>query len=100
MTDAGPPSDASDLVSSASSQGLDRAALLHQYEEFERNFRRDHFPLWLGTLIGPWIVAIVAPVFVYLFCGARFTRYLLGAAVISFVVAGRFIIPMQDLSAV
>ncbi len=81
------------------SQAIDRAALLHQFEEFELNFRRDHFPWWLGTLIGPWIATLLVGIVIFITCGARFTNYLLGAATVSFLFAGRFVIPVQDLSA-
>ena len=84
----------------SSSQTIDRAELLHQFESFELNFRRDHFSIWLGTLIGPWVATIIVGAVIYLTCGARFFNYLLGAATFSFVIAGRFIIPMQDFSAV
>lgn len=86
------------IVSSAPPPGIGQAALLQEYVESERNFRRDHHALWLGTLVGPWVVAILAPFVVYLVCGARFTQYLLGAAILTFSFAGRFIIPMQDVS--
>ncbi len=88
------------VESTAPPPGVDRAALLREYAESEQNFRRDHYALWLGTLIGPWVIATLAPVVVCLFCGARFTQYLLGAAVVTFSFAGRFIIPMQDVSQV
>lgn len=79
---------------------VDRAALLRQFEAFERNFRRDHFPLWLSTLVGPWLLTILAIAVVYVLQGPRYTRFLLGAALLSFTFAGRFVIPLQDAASI
>jgi hypothetical protein len=73
-------------------------ALVQQFENFERNFRRDHFPVWLATLVGPWIATILLAGALYLLCGPRFMSYLLGAATLSFLAAGRGVILMQGLS--
>lgn len=73
-----------------------RAQLLHHYQEFEHNFHRDHYPLWLGTLIGPWIATAAVLVLIWLVYGPAYTRSLLGAAAISSVV-GRFVILMEGL---
>jgi hypothetical protein len=94
MTESAKPPPAA----ASTSQSIDRVALLHHFEEFERNFRRDHFPLWLGTLVGPWLASIVAMAAVYVLCGAQYFRYLMGAAVASFLFAGRFIIPLQGVA--
>ena len=39
--------------------------MLEQFLEFEKNFYRDYFPLWLGTLIGPWILTFVLLALIY-----------------------------------
>lgn len=74
-----------------------RIQLLHHYQEFELNFQKHHFPLWLGTLIGPWIVTFVLIGLIWLACGTEYTRSLLIAGTISFTVAGRFIIPLEHI---
>ena len=38
---------------------LEHQRLLGSFLEFEKNFHRNYFPLWLGTLIGPWIVTVI-----------------------------------------
>lgn len=80
------------------SSTIDHAALIRQFEEFERNFHRSHFPLWLGTLIGPWLLTGVLAVLIDRLCGREFSQFLLGAATLSFVIAGRGIILMQGLT--
>jgi len=79
---------------------VDRAVLLHQYEAFERNFHREHFPLWVSTLVGPWVLTFLAMGLVYIIQGPRYARFLFGAALLSFTFAGRFVIPLQDAAAI
>jgi hypothetical protein len=80
------------------SGALDRAGLQKHLQEFELNFHRDHFPLWLGTLIGPWLVTAVVIGALFVVCEPRFMRFLLAAGATSFAFAGRFIIPFQAAS--
>uniref|UniRef100_A0A7C2JYA1 Small multi-drug export protein n=1 Tax=Schlesneria paludicola TaxID=360056 RepID=A0A7C2JYA1_9PLAN len=80
------------------SGSLDRAALLKHFQEFELNFRRDHFPLWLGTLIGPWLITAAVIAVLFAVCPPKFMRYFLAAGATSFAFAGRFIIPLQATS--
>ncbi|MBI1344739.1 hypothetical protein GC163_00470 [bacterium] len=100
MTVSPPPIDPADLAESPVAATDDRAALLRQFETFERNFRRDHFALWFSTLIGPWLLTLLAIAAVYLVQGPKYTRFLLGMALVSFTFAGRFVIPLQDAAAI
>lgn len=90
------PSPAAPAADKASN--TDKVQALQQFAEFERNFCRDHYPLWLGTLVGPWLLTVTLGVLLYLFRGPEFTGYLLAAGTLSFVIAGRGIILMQGLS--
>jgi uncharacterized membrane protein len=85
----------SDIADSTSSgavvpDALEHERLLESFLEFEKNFHKNYFPLWLGTLIGPWIVTIVAFGVVYLVAGAKFFWQLLFATGCSFAFLGRF----------
>ena len=64
--------------------------LLESFLEFEKNFHKNYFPLWLGTLIGPWILTIILFVVIYGLWGPQFTWKLLVAAGASFAFLGRF----------
>src|SRR5690348_14065704 len=75
----------------------ERVELLEHYQEFERNFRKDHFPLWLGTLIGPWLVSFALIGVIWVIRGFAYTRALVTAATIAFLFAGRFIILMEGV---
>uniref|UniRef100_A0A7C4LMN5 Small multi-drug export protein n=1 Tax=Schlesneria paludicola TaxID=360056 RepID=A0A7C4LMN5_9PLAN len=74
-----------------------RVLLLRHYQEFEQNFLKNHFALWLGTLIGPWLVTFLLIGVIWGVCGPEYTRSLLIAGTISFTVAGRFVIPLEDI---
>jgi hypothetical protein len=93
-----PLSASPEPVPTSPSGSISRADLLRHFQEFELHFRRDHFPLWLGTLVGPWIITALVTGLIFIVCGARYTRFLLAAAVMSFLFAGRFIIPIQASS--
>lgn len=64
--------------------------LLESFLAFEKNFHKNYFPLWLGTLIGPLILTLVAFGMVYAIAGPRFCWQLLLATGASFVALGRF----------
>ena len=64
--------------------------LLESFLDFEKNFRKNYFPLWLGTLIGPGILALIEFSIVYLVAGPTFCRDLLVAASASLALLGRF----------
>ncbi len=86
----------------ASSSGALRDAavrdqLLHHFQDFERNFHRDYYPLWLGTLIGPWALTAVLFTLIALTCTREYTKALLTAAAVAFFVAGRFVILLEGL---
>lgn len=66
--------------------------MLTHFLEFEKNFHRDYFPLWLGTLIGPGILTAVLLAVIYVVAGPAYWWKLVGAAVGSFAIAGRFTI--------
>lgn len=100
MTVSSSPIAAPPHADQSSVADVDRAALLHQYEAFELNFRKDHFPLWLSTLVGPWLLTLLAMGMVYVIQGPRYSRFLLGAALLSFTFAGRFVIPLQDAASI
>lgn len=77
---------------------IDRVALLRHFQEFELHFRRDHFPLWIGTLVGPWVATAIIGGVLYAIHGGEYMRYMLAATAVSFLFAGRFIIPIQASS--
>ena len=64
--------------------------LLESFLSFEKNFHKNYFPLWLGTLIGPLILTIVAFAIVYIAAGPKFCSQLLFATGVSFAFLGRF----------
>ncbi len=74
--------------------------LLGSFLEFEKNFHKNYFPLWLGTLIGPPLLTVLAFEVVYVVCGPKFCWQLLGATGASFAILGRFsiITPFPGLS--
>ncbi len=64
--------------------------LLESFLAFEKNFHKNYFPLWLGTLIGPGILTLVAFGIVYVVAGPKFCSQLLFATGASFAFLGRF----------
>ena len=64
--------------------------LLESFLEFEKNFHKNYFPLWLGTLIGPGILTLVAFGIVYVVAGPKYCSQLLVATGASFAFLGRF----------
>ncbi|GIX04194.1 MAG: hypothetical protein KatS3mg114_0063 [Planctomycetaceae bacterium] len=75
-----------------------REEWFQHYLEFEQNFRERYFALWLGTLLGPWVLTALIIGGIYLWRGWEFTRALLTVGAISFSFAGRFVIPMENFS--
>lgn len=73
-----------------------REEMIASLEHFEQRFRREQFGLWLATLIGPWIATLAYLGVYFLLAGGRRTWALTIAAVVAFVAAGRFIIPLQE----
>lgn len=98
MNSASPLSALPEPLPPSESGSIDRAALLQHFQEFELHFRRDHFPLWLGTLIGPWLLTAVIAAALYALRGPEYMRYMVAATAVSFLFAGRFIIPIQASS--
>jgi uncharacterized membrane protein len=74
--------------------------MLASFLEFEKNFYRNYFPLWLGTLVGPGVLTFFVLSAVYQVAGREYFLKLSGAALYSFAFAGRFTIitPLQGLS--
>ena len=72
--------------------------LLQSFLEFEKNFHKNYFPLWLGTLIGPWIVTVVIFCVIYVVTGPEFCGKLLVATGLSFAFLGRFSIITPSLN--
>lgn len=66
--------------------------MLASFLEFEKNFYRNYFPLWLGTLIGPGILAAIGLGAVYLTSTPDYFWKFVNAAFWSFVLLGRFTI--------
>jgi len=64
--------------------------MVESFLAFEKNFHKNYFPLWLGTLIGPWILTLVAFGIVYAFSTPKFCWQLLVATGASFAFLGRF----------
>ena len=72
--------------------------LLESFLEFEKNFHKNYFPLWLGTMIGPWILTAIIFFVIYLFAGSQFCWKLFVAACVSFAFLGRFTIITPTLN--
>lgn len=64
--------------------------LLETFLKFEKDFRKDHFLLWLGTFFGPLIVTLIAFGTIYVVSGPKFCGELLFAAGCSIAFLGRF----------
>jgi uncharacterized membrane protein len=74
--------------------------MLVSFLEFEKNFYRNYFPLWLGTLIGPWILTfiLIGVLYVIHLDDLAYWWKLVNAAFWSFVLFGRFtIVASQSL---
>lgn len=78
--------------STASVSAEEHELMLASFLEFEKNFYRNYFPLWLGTLIGPWILTAVILTFLYLTTDHVYWWKLVNAAFLSFTFLGRFTI--------
>jgi uncharacterized membrane protein len=86
MTESTPPNESHTISAEEHDQ------MLASFLEFERNFYKRYFPLWLGTLIGPWILTAIVLAVVYLATGPAYWWKLVQAATLSFVFFGRFTI--------
>lgn len=64
--------------------------LLESFLKFEKNFHKNYFPLWLGTLIGPPLLTLILIGMIYVVAGPKFCGQLLFAAGCSFGFLGRF----------
>ena len=69
---------------------LEHERLLESFLKFEKNFHKNYFPLWLGTLIGPLIVTLILFGVIYVFAGPKYCWQLLVATGCSFGFLGRF----------
>ncbi len=69
---------------------LEHERLLESFLKFEKNFHKNYFPLWLGTLIGPLIVTLVLFGIIYIIAGPKYCWELLVATGCSFAFLGRF----------
>lgn len=74
----------------------EREAMIASLEQYEHRFRKEKFWLWLLTLIGPWIAALLYLGIYYVVTGAQRTWALVIAAALAFGAVGRFIIPLQQ----
>lgn len=80
----------SDATSSVVPNVREHEQLLESFLAFEKNFHKNYFPLWLGTLIGPWILTAIAFGLVWTIRGQKFCWQLLVATGFSFIALGRF----------
>lgn len=64
--------------------------LLESFLSFEKNFHKNYFPLWLGTLIGPPLLTLALIGLIYVVAGPTYSGQLLFAAGCSFGFLGRF----------
>ena len=76
--------------STASVTAEEHEQMLSSFLEFEKNFYRNYFPLWLGTLIGPWILTAVLFCVLYVTTEHAYWWKLVNAAFLSFAFLGRF----------
>lgn len=86
MSDTAPSSSPKIVIPDA----LEHERLLESFLAFEKNFHKNYFPLWLGTLIGPWIVTLIAFGVIYVIAGSKYCWELLVATGFSFAFLGRF----------
>jgi uncharacterized membrane protein len=68
----------------------ERAKVTESFLEFEKNFHKNFFLLWLGTLIGPGIATILIFASIYAVYGSTVFWELLAAACASISFLGRF----------
>ena len=82
------------MESSVDQVGIDTDSeeLASEASRFEKNFRRERPVLWWGTLVGPLAAPLVLVILITMRRGWDYTTQLLGTAVFSFFVFGRFII--------
>ncbi|MBS0204462.1 MAG: small multi-drug export protein [Planctomycetes bacterium] len=80
--------------STASVSAEEHEQMLASFLEFEKNFYRNYFPLWLGTLIGPWILTAILLGVLYIvhINDPVYWWKIVNAAFWSFVLFGRFTI--------
>ncbi len=69
---------------------VEHERLLESFLKFEKNFHKNYFPLWLGTLIGPLVVTLILFGVIYVVSGPKFCWELLVATGFSFAFLGRF----------
>ena len=82
----------SDPTSNAVPSLAEHEIELQTFLTSERNFYREHFWLWLGTMIGPGVLTTVVFIIVYVIAGPVYWSKLANAAFWSFVMLGRFTI--------
>jgi hypothetical protein len=70
----------------------EREQLVASFLEFETNFRKNTFLLWLATLIGPGVVTFFIFAVIYFVYGSKYFWELLAAAAASISFLGRFTI--------
>jgi uncharacterized membrane protein len=87
-------SDPTPQPSTASVTAEEHEQMLASFLEFEKNFYRNYFPLWLGTLIGPGILTaiILGVLYVVHINDPAYFWKIANAAFWSFVLFGRFTI--------
>jgi len=73
-----------------------REEMIVSLEHFETRFRQEQFPLWLATLLGPGVAAVLYLGMDYVVNGSEHAWALMIAAALAFGAAGRFIIPLQQ----
>lgn len=86
MSENGPSNPSHSAIPDA----LEHERLLESFLAFEKNFHKNYFSLWLGTLVGPLILTLIAFGVVYAIKGPKFCGELLAATAASFFVLGRF----------
>ena len=69
-----------------------RARIVDEFQQFERNFKRDHFLSWLLALIGPVVITVAALVVVYFVWGWQLVQSILAYCFATFFLFGRLII--------
>ena len=79
---------------------VEHERLLESFLRFEKDFHKNHFALWLGTLIGPFVATVILFGVVYIVGGPAYSGKLLFAAACSFAFLGRFsiITPFNGLT--
>lgn len=71
---------------------LDKQALLDSFLAFEASFRTRRPWLWLGTLVGPFVVSMGLLVMIWLVMGSDYVYKLVGTMLATFLFFGRFVI--------